>query len=61
MKLTPQQIKQIPALCKSGLNLKTIAERFGVSQRAIQYWVKRYRKEGKEVLVKRGRPPYPLS
>lgn len=54
MKLTKEQVVAIPQLIAKGMQCKEIAKLYGVTPTAIAYWVRRHRKDGKEIKIKRG-------
>lgn len=52
MVLSKEQIMQIPKL--SAMTNRAIAEKFGVHERTIDYWIKRLRRAGHKVEKKPG-------
>lgn len=54
MKLTEEQIKQIPALVRTGRKRAEIAHQLGCSVRTLYYWVKRWQSNGEKNL--KGKP-----
>lgn len=53
-RLTKEQILQIPSLVREGHKHKDIALKWGVHERAINYWVRRLREVGHIVKAKKG-------
>lgn len=64
MKLTEEQIKQIPALIRATprRTRAQIAHQLGCSVRTLYYWIGRWQKHGEKNLKgKPGRPPMQLK
>lgn len=50
------EVKQIPRLINEGKTLLDIAAIYKVHPQTVNYWVRRYRKSGKVLNIKKGRP-----
>lgn len=60
MKLTKEQIKDIPNLLKDN-TIAQIAASYHIHPRTVLYWIKRLRNDGIEVATKPGRKPIRLN
>lgn len=58
--LTKEQIKDIPKLAETMTNIE-IAKLYNVHVQSVQYWIKRLKKSGVELSIKRGRPAINLN